>query len=240
VRVLVLGANGRTGRHVVSAAAAAGHEVTAFVRCMEGLPDIGDAALRVVQGDIAGGPEGLAEVLPGHDVVISALGNGLSPRDGRTPKIVGAATRNLVDAMTRRGVRRVVTMLSYGAGATTAHAPWYVRVLARTALRADFADLSAADEALAASDLAWTVAHFGSLADGPATGACVTSDLGRPRSYRVSRADVAACLLALADSDALIHQRVVLDGALVRGDGRLIVHARLATDDAPSGTRGRE
>jgi hypothetical protein len=130
----------------------------------------------------------------------------------------------------------VVTILSYGAGVTTEHAPWYVRVLARTALRADFADLSAADEALAASDLAWTVAHFGSLADGPATGASVTTDLGRPRSYRISRADVAACLLALADSDSLIRRRVVLDGALVRDDGRLIVPAPPLASNAPRGT----
>jgi hypothetical protein len=200
------------------------------------LPDVGNGALRVVLGDVVGNPDGLTDVLPGHDVVISTLGNGLSPRDGRAPKILGPATRHLADAMAECRVRRVVTMLSYGAATTTAHAPWYIRGLAKTVLRLDFADLSAADEALATSDLAWTVAHFGSLVDSPATGASVTTNLGRPRRYRISRADVAACLLALADTDSLIRRRVVLDGAPIRGDGRLIVPAHHATD-VPGGTQ---
>jgi nucleoside-diphosphate-sugar epimerase len=50
-RILVLGATGGTGRHVVEQAAGMGLEVTALVRTPDKLPSIG-RALRVLIGDI--------------------------------------------------------------------------------------------------------------------------------------------------------------------------------------------
>src|SRR5687768_2890838 len=173
MRLFVLGANGRTGRQLVSAALAAGHQVTAFVRRTDGLPD-STTGLHVVVGDVVAEPRKVADALHGHDVVLSAMGNGLSLRDGRGPKIMRAATENIVQAMRHTGTRRVVTMLSYGSGTTTAQAPWYVRLLAATAFHTDFADLGAADRVLAESGLDWTVAHFGSLTGGPSTGAAIS------------------------------------------------------------------
>jgi putative NADH-flavin reductase len=225
MRILVLGANGRTGRHVVSLALAAGHRVTAFVRRADGLPTTGRSGPDIVLGDVRADQDLLAGALAGHDAVIGALGNGLALRDGRAPKIVGAATNRLVAAMTRAGVPRLVTMLSYGAGATAPHAPLLVRALAATAMRADFADLAAADRVLAASDLAWTVAHFGALTDADRRGAAITTRLTRPRRFRIGRADVAACLLRLAATDATVRRRVVLDGDPRPGPERLIVPA---------------
>lgn len=231
MRLFVLGANGRTGRRLVSAALAAGHEVTAFVRRADGLPERAPG-LNVVVGDIVAEQEKLTTALHGHDVVLSALGNGLRLRDGRAPKILGVATENTVQAMRHAGTRRVITMLSYGSGATTAHAPWYVRLLTATVLRADFADLGRADRALAESSLEWTVAHFGSLTDGPSTGAAICTEPVRPRSFAISRTDVAAALLTLAATDSTIGSRVVLDGAPAGGDGRIVVPATTCRENS--------
>ena len=90
MRIFVVGANGRTGREIVAGAPPA---------------EIRKMAVGVVLAVL-------------HDIVISALGNGLSLRDGRAPKILAAATEQLVGGMQRAGVRRLVTMLSYGSGAT--------------------------------------------------------------------------------------------------------------------------
>jgi putative NADH-flavin reductase len=224
MRLFVLGANGRTGRQLVSAALTAGHQVTAFVRRTGGLPDSA-AGLNVVVGDVVAEPEALTDALHGHDVVLSALGNGLSLRDGRAPKILKTAMEHTVRAMRHTDARRVITMLSYGSGATTAHAPWYVRLLAATVLREDFADLGAADRVLTGSGLDWTVAHFGSLTDGPPTGAAISTELVRPRRFAISRPDVAAALLTLAGTDSVIRRRVVLDGMPTGGAGRIVVPA---------------
>jgi len=224
MRLFVVGANGRTGRQLVSAAVAAGHQVTAFVRRTDGLPE-SVTGLDIVVGDVMAEPGKLTDVLHGHDVVLSTLGNGLRLRDGRAPKILLAATENIVQAMHHTSTRRVITMLSYGSGATTAHAPWYVRLLAATVFRTDFADLGAADRVLAESGLDWTVAHFGSLTDGPSTGAAISTELARPRRFAISRTDVAAALLTLVSTDSTVGRRVVLDGTPTAGDGRIAVPA---------------
>jgi putative NADH-flavin reductase len=231
MKLFVLGANGRTGRQLVAAALAAGHQVTAFVRRTGALPE-GTPGLRIVLGDIVTEPRKLTRALRGHDVVLSTVGNGLRLRDGRAPKIMRVTTANIVQAMRSNGTRRVITMLSYGSGATTAHAPWYVRLLATTVLRTDFADLGAADRVLADSGLGWTVAHFGSLTDGPSTGATISTRLLRPRRFAISRTDVAAALLALATTDSTIGCRVVLDGAPTGGAGRIVVPTPSRQEDS--------
>jgi putative NADH-flavin reductase len=224
MRLFVVGANGRTGRRLVSAALAAGHQVTAFVRRTDGVPESA-TGLDVVVGDVVAEPRKLTDVLHGHDVVLSALGNGLRLRDGRAPKILRVATENTAQAMRYTSTRRVITMLSYGSGTTTAHSPWYVRLLAATVFRMDFADLGAADRVLAESGLDWTVAHFGSLTDGPSIGATISTELVRPRRFAISRTDAAAALLTLATTDSTIGRRVVLDGTPNGGDGRIVVPA---------------
>jgi putative NADH-flavin reductase len=72
VRLLVVGASGRTGRLVVEQALGHGHEVTAFVRDPARLA-ISHERLRVVTGD-ATAPETFGPALEGQDAVVSILG----------------------------------------------------------------------------------------------------------------------------------------------------------------------
>src|SRR5215470_8550797 len=76
-RLLVLGATGGTGRHIVSQALEAGHAVTAYVRDRARL-EVKHEQLRGVEGAIADAATGLQEAMHGQQVVISALGRGMS------------------------------------------------------------------------------------------------------------------------------------------------------------------
>jgi putative NADH-flavin reductase len=76
MKLVVLGAAGRTGRHVISQALASGDEVTAFVRKPGGLHD-SDCRLVVRTGD-AGRVEDLSIALRDQDAVISVLGSNRS------------------------------------------------------------------------------------------------------------------------------------------------------------------
>lgn len=69
MKIAVLGATGMAGSRIVAEALARGHEVTAIARTPEGLAN--HAALSRVAADVAA--PGLAEVLRGHDAVVSAL-----------------------------------------------------------------------------------------------------------------------------------------------------------------------
>ena len=73
MRIVILGATGRTGHHLVEQGLDLGHQVTAFARKPAGLEHYGDR-IRVVQGDI-GDPTGVSRAVAGQEAVLSALGS---------------------------------------------------------------------------------------------------------------------------------------------------------------------
>ena len=109
MRVLVLGANGRTGRLVVRRALEAGYDVIALVRSLPPTtsskvqPFPTHARLTVVVGDVFS-PESFAGSLPQVDVVMSVLG----PK-GRDPQgIYSAALPAVMASFQARGTKRFV------------------------------------------------------------------------------------------------------------------------------------
>jgi len=67
MRILLLGANGRTGRRVMSRALDAGDTVTAFVRDEDRLADVTHSRLNVYVGNVCDARD-LKEILPEHDL----------------------------------------------------------------------------------------------------------------------------------------------------------------------------
>src|SRR5260221_10476121 len=72
LKLFVLGATGNTGVEIVDLALARGHELTAYVRSPEKITRR-DPRLHVVKGDPLRSDQ-LAQALPGHDAVLSAIG----------------------------------------------------------------------------------------------------------------------------------------------------------------------
>ena len=109
MKVLVIGAAGRIGGALVNEALAAGHKVTAFVR---GATPYKKANVKVVAGDVLD-TDAVDVAVAGQDAVIDALG-------GKTPWKVTtmetSAAHNIVDAMWRNGVRRLLKISVVGAG----------------------------------------------------------------------------------------------------------------------------
>lgn len=102
MNIVLLGANGRTGREVLGRALSAGDTVTALVRAARKLGDLGHERLEIRVGN-ACDPKVLEALLPGHDVVISTLGP-------RLPTISRAAVACFLLAEARQSahVRQVV------------------------------------------------------------------------------------------------------------------------------------
>ena len=73
MRVIVLGATGSLGHHVLSQALAAGHEVTAFVRTPSKLPPGVQGRVSVQTGDLTAGVP--REPLEGQDALINCAGH---------------------------------------------------------------------------------------------------------------------------------------------------------------------
>jgi putative NADH-flavin reductase len=71
MKLLVLGATGKTGQLVLAAARRVGHDVTVLVRDPARLPST--AGLMVVTGDATSGTD-LGRALAGQDAVVSVVG----------------------------------------------------------------------------------------------------------------------------------------------------------------------
>lgn len=206
MRIVVFGATGGTGRHLVAQALAAGHRVTAFTRNAAAIPP--QPGLAIFSGD-SRDAGAVAQAVSGHDAVVCALGG----RPWRRREFVCSnAIRHIVAAMTACRVRRIVAMSTFGAGDTRAHVGALARhVLFGVVLRSEVADKEAMERALAATDLDWTVVRVGLLADRPARGAWRAADDGSIRAMRrIARADVATFMLRSLASDEWVRRRPVL------------------------------
>ncbi|XP_028818037.1 flavin reductase (NADPH) [Denticeps clupeoides] len=105
--VAIFGATGMTGLVTLPQAVAAGYNVTVLVRDHAKLP-ADHKASRVVVGDVQN-KEDVKKTLEGQDAVIIVLGtrNDLSPTT-----MMSEGTRNIIDAMKARGIRKVVACMS--------------------------------------------------------------------------------------------------------------------------------
>jgi putative NADH-flavin reductase len=194
-RILVLGATGGVGRHVVEQAVERGLEVTALARSPANVP----SGARVVTCDIQADPAALVEAFANQGAVVSALGVGKSFRPAG---LIAQAAPLIVAAMREHGVQRLVFTSAFGVGNTWRDTPFVPRLFMRTLLREVYADKAAGEEVITRSGLDWTIVYPTRLTDGPRTGTVRVGERLELSGFpRVSRADVAAVLLGqLEDS----------------------------------------
>ncbi|MEU6914303.1 NAD(P)-dependent oxidoreductase [Streptomyces olindensis] len=206
MKLLVLGATGPTGRHVVDLALRSGDSVTALVRDPAALGDLADK-VTVVAGDATSHHDVLAGAA-GRDAIISALGRGNSVRaDGLFTRSSAA----VIGAAKEAGVSRLVWLSSFGVGYTFDESSAAQKAIYRTLLRSIYADKEIADERIRSSGLDWTVVYPTRLTHGPAKGAYSAGDrLPMKGNPTISRADVAAFMYQAAHGSEWIHRSPVV------------------------------
>lgn len=189
MRVLVLGATGGTGRHVVEQALTRGQRVTAFVRAPEKLA--ARDGLVAVRGDPRDAGA-LSAAAVGHDVILSALG----PRTRQDGALMPACTKSILASCAHAAITRVVLVSSALLFPDIGALGGFFRWLTRGALRG----ARESEGLLMQSDLACTVVRPVRLTDAPAAQA-YRAAIGRlPEKPRpIARADVARFLLEQAE-----------------------------------------
>ena len=126
--------------------------------------------------------------------------------------VIQDSVRAIIAAMQKSGGRRLL-MLSGSIVADDGESP-YLRYLIkplarRTFLRHVCADMRAGEAEVRASGLDWTIVRPPALTSKPASGNYRTAiDRNLPHGFRVSRADLAACLLALVDDPASVRKHI--------------------------------
>ena len=105
MRIVIFGASGSTGRLLTEQALAAGHQVVAVTRRPADFP-IRHEQLSVVEADVRDGPA-VDRAVDRADVVLSTLG---VPFTRKPVTIYSDGIRNIIAAMSRHGVERVVVV----------------------------------------------------------------------------------------------------------------------------------
>jgi len=207
MKVLVIGGTRGTGREVVAAAHAAGHELTLLARNAEriSLPVTG---VRIVVGD-AGDADDLERAVAGQDAVVWTVGVGPTRRPVH---LFSRSTQFLLAAMAKHRVRRLVCVTGIGAGDSRGHGGFlYDRIIQPLFMKTVYEDKDLQEAMLRGSDLDWTIVRPGALTNGPATGlARALTDLSGVTAGKVSRADVAAFIVENLDTGEFRRTAVLL------------------------------
>lgn len=206
MKILVLGATGETGRHIVEGAVADGHQVVALVRSAERAADLSGATL--IEGD-ARDERAVAGALEGCSAVACALGAPIRLFGEVT--LLSEATRVLLAAMRRSHVRRLVCITGIGAGDSRGHGGFlYDRILQPVLLRAVYHDKDRQEHEIAASGLDWVIVRPVMLTNGSPSVVQASADAAVPHGNSIARASVARFVLDQLTDDRWLHRSPII------------------------------
>jgi len=200
MRVLVAGSHGKIGRRLVGLLAEHGYRPVAMIRDPEQAAELRDLGGEPLVANLEGDLEAVTE---GCDAVVYTAGAGAGSGAAKKETVDRQGAEKLIESALRHGVGRFVIVSSMGADAPD-EGPEQMRPY--------YAAKRAADDALAASGLDYTIVRPGQLTDEPGDGR-VSAALSLRRSGQVSRGDVAAVLVAcLGDGRTVGKTFELLDG----------------------------
>ena len=203
MKLLVLGATGKTGQLVLAAAHRAGHDVTVLVRDPARLPSTD--GLTVVTGDGSSAAD-VTRASTGQDAVVSVVGGGYST----TTQVASRVAKALVAAKPKR----VVVLSAFGAGPSREKCSTLQKIAFGTVMNRVYDDKAVGDRMLRESGLDWTIVQPVTFSEKPATGRAVLADLesidGVSGFPRVPREDVANALVTMAGSSEWSRRTVVV------------------------------
>lgn len=190
--VVVAGGHGKIGLRLLRLLAARGDRARGLVRNPDHADDLHAAGAVPVLCDLEGDEVDVAAAIAGADAVVFAAGAGPGSGAARKRTMDHQGAVRLMDAARDAGVERYVMISAMGAGRPE---------LAGDEVFAAYLEAKgAADDALRASGLRFTIVRPGGLTDEPGTGRVTAA----PEVERgsIPRDDVAATLLAVLDTPA--------------------------------------
>lgn len=223
MKILVLGATGRTGRLFIRKTLEEGHAVTAYVRN----PDkartlLGSHPNLTITPGTLDDAEQLAAASSGQDVMVSILGQKASVREFLHSTFMQECLPPIMQTVTGAGVKHCVLLSAYGVGDTVRTASLPMRLVCKVIMRGIFTDKVKADALVAEYQPYISRAHPGRLTDKPGRGGVKVFDMASveraPGIPTIAREDVADALLTIAENpqNAGIDFLVTIGDAILR------------------------
>lgn len=210
MKLLVVGASNGIGREVVKQALSRGYEVRAFARSANSI-SLSNPRLEKRNGDALNASDVLA-AMAGVDAVIVTLGTRAVPGMVLGPvRLFSLATRNVVEAMKKARVRRLLCVTGFGAGDSRAKLGPLQAMVFQLLLGRIYDDKDAQETIVRLSGLDWIIVRPVILTNANKTGRYkVLCDSKDWRSGAISRADVADFLVKHVQDAAYLRKTPVL------------------------------
>ena len=211
MKVLVLGASGKTGKLVVQEALAAGHEVTVLVHTDPQDDDkkheaVFPSKVNVFHGDVRN-PTKLRQAIEGQEAVIDTIGG---TRPFLNTDLESSAMKVIVSVMKETGARRLVAVSALGEGESKAQTGFfYEHLLMPLFLRGIMPDKANMEAEVTHSGLDFVIVRPSLLKDGETHGhthVALTSE----KAHTISRGGLARFLVEQLTSSHYLGQAVTL------------------------------
>jgi putative NADH-flavin reductase len=206
MKLLILGATGATGQHLVSRSLEQHHEVTVLVRNPAKLKTNHEKIITIT-GDVLD-KDILLKALAGQDAVLSALGRG---KTLRSDDLITNAVSVLIPGMIEVNVKRLIFLSAIGVGETFVQASFIQKIIFRTFLRNIYADKTRSEKKIHSSTLDWTLVYPVQLIDTPGSGNYKAGEILEMKGLpKISRADVAEFMIRQLSDNTYLKKGVVL------------------------------
>jgi uncharacterized protein YbjT (DUF2867 family) len=211
MKLLLLGATGRSGQHILQKALKDDHQVVAIVRDPATLAESGAELVQGSPYDY----ETVEKAADGCDAVICTL-NVSRTSDSpwaklRAPKdLISKSVENALRAMGHKNIKRIITLSVLGAGDSKKSMPvGFNFFISLTNLKYAFRDHERQEKILAGSDVNWTAIRLPMLTDAAGEAeTLVNMGDGVKLKNKINRESVARFVLSILD-EAKYYKKIV-------------------------------
>jgi nucleoside-diphosphate-sugar epimerase len=215
MRVLILGATGRTGKHVLEQALLRGYHVHVLVRDKSKLsPDHGHLTL------FEGSPAdigALDNAMKGCEAILSTLNisrvNDFPWAGLRTPgDFLSSVMKTIVELMPKHSIKRIIFTSAWGVAETRKDIPgWFRWFIEHSNIRYPYDDHAKQEELLKQTSLQWTAVRAVGLTNSKNNKEVMVSLNNHPRpKILISRRHVAAFMLDTLEKNSYIGEMPVV------------------------------
>jgi putative NADH-flavin reductase len=206
MKLLIIGATGRTGRLIVEEALKQGYDLNVLVRDKNKIP-FNSKSIKVYQGTPTRQTD-LAAAMQGCDLIISALGI-VRASDAPWSKLITAknfiseSIKNVIAEAAQQNLKRLITVSAWGVGETKKEIPFWLRWLINyTNMGPVYEEHEKEEKLLANSNLNWTAVRPVALSDPKKIKTLKVSFNNFPKpSLQISRQSVAKFIVDIIKTD---------------------------------------
>jgi len=204
MHVLIFGATGTIGSHIVIQALEKGYSVKAFTRNADKLQHIKNAQLEISRGDVHLHSD-VEEAMAGVDAVICVLG------DGAKGKVREEGTLNIIKALKKSEVKRLICQTTLGLGDSWNNLNFFWKhFMFGLLLKKAYQDHQNQEKHVLASGLDYTIVRPSAFTNNPPTrNFQIDFDaIAKNLTLKISKADLASFIVEQVTSREFVKKKV--------------------------------